>query len=151
MGKKNKFQDAQNIKNAENAASTYCKLVKRFESHILHRYDGKIYTDDMKEMRSEITEARKKVIDYMVAIDKEVRDKALKECSYGRRVDSGQIEIHDSLLIKLDRFCNPVDYEEVEVETYLPESFEEVFGKKYDKTPELLGDPNVQTDSEIQE
>lgn len=77
-----------------------------------------------------------------------MQDKTLKECSYGRGIDSGQIEIHDSLLFKLDRFCNPVEYKKVKVETYLPEPFEEVFGKKYDESSKLLGDSNVQTISE---
>lgn len=80
-----------------------------------------------------------------------MKDKALQECSYGRRIDSDQIEIHDCLLFKLDSFCKPVEYDEVIVEPYSPVSIEEVFGKKYEGSSKLLGDSNTQANDDTQE
>ena len=54
---------------------------------------------------------------------------------------------------ELDDFLRKFDfsyeeYEVIKVETYIPESVEEVFSKKYDKKLDLLGDSNIHTSGE---
>ncbi len=148
MYKKTKYQDAQNIQNAENAASIYCNLVKEFKNYILHEYDGSS-NDELKKMRTEIITTQKKVIGCKAIIDQEANDKNLHEYSYGRKIDSGKVKEYDDFLREFDNSCKR--YEVIKVETYLPESFEEVFGKKYDENSKLLGDSNVQTSIDDEE
>ncbi len=146
MYKKTSHQDDQNIKNAENAASVYCNLVKEFKNYVLHKYDGSSNDDKLNKMRAEIIKAQKMVIESKTIIDKEAKDKSLREYSYGRKIDSGKVDEYDDFLRKFD--FSYKEYKVIKVETYIPESIEEVFSKKYDKKSDLLGDSNIQTSGE---
>ena len=73
MCKKTKYQNAQNIQNAEEAASKYYNLVEKFKNYILYKYNGGS-SDELNEIRTQIAIARNKITECKNIIDQEAND-----------------------------------------------------------------------------